>query len=245
MAKLLLFVSLITLSSLLVTVGADGGDAGPVEDPTRLAIILLSLLMALFPEEFGGDEDRKRKRPPVYPIEWKRRKVTDIMRELGTSYTKRAYRMSAKSFFDLHKLLLPYLKCKQPSDKKKWKNGSPNGLIISTVRLSIAIQYFAGGRPEDIALVHGVSHSDVFRSVWKVVDTVLQCPELAISFPPIIASNVNWLKGLQTRVHQDFQHAVQLLMECCFGQNASAMMNVPALGVLRRSSFVVANTSMD
>jgi DDE superfamily endonuclease len=47
----------------------------------------------------------------------------------------------------------------------------------------MAVRYFAGGRPEDICLVHGVSHSEVFKSVWKVVDAVLACEQLSFSFP--------------------------------------------------------------
>ena len=32
--------------------------------------------------------------------------------------------------------------------------------------------FFSGGSPLDIALVYGVSHSEVFISTWKVVDAV-------------------------------------------------------------------------
>jgi DDE superfamily endonuclease len=47
----------------------------------------------------------------------------------------------------------------------------------------MAIRYFAGGAPPDIALVHGVGLSDVYKSVWMVVDAVHKCPDLAINFP--------------------------------------------------------------
>jgi hypothetical protein len=59
----------------------------------------------------------------------------------------------------------------------------PNGPITHTVRVSITLRYLAGGQPLDIALVHGVSHSEVFESLWKVVDAINQHPELAITFP--------------------------------------------------------------
>jgi hypothetical protein len=49
--------------------------------------------------------------------------------------------------------------------------------------LSAALRYFAGGRPDDIVLVHGISNSEVFNSVWKVVDAVNSCKELTIRFP--------------------------------------------------------------
>ena len=166
--------------------------------------MLISLLLALFPDEFGyGPVGLSR--PPVYPIERRRRKVVDIFRELGPSYSKRAYRMSEESFFNLHKLLHKHLTIPVDKDKKNWKRGSPNGIITSTVRLSIAIRYFAGGRPEDIALVHGVSHSEVFRSVWRVVDAVLTCEELAYSFPTDHANQYKIAAGFAKKSQPGFQ----------------------------------------
>jgi hypothetical protein len=47
----------------------------------------------------------------------------------------------------------------------------------------MAIRYFAGGCPCDIALVHGVSKSEVYASAWRVVDAVNQTPGLKIEFP--------------------------------------------------------------
>jgi hypothetical protein len=35
----------------------------------------------------------------------------------------------------------------------------------------------------DIALVHGVSHAELFESLWLVVDAINQHPELSINFP--------------------------------------------------------------
>jgi DDE superfamily endonuclease len=171
----------LTLLFLLSTVAAveeDGGFA--TEDPYRLMSMLVSVVLASFPAEFG--EGGPPRRPSVSPIKRKRRSVKDIFRELGPTYSRRAYRMDEESFFRLHKILQRHLKS-PASPKKKWRNGSPNGLITTCARLSMAIRYFAGGRPEDISLVHGVSHSEVFRSVWKVVDAVLKCKELAYSFP--------------------------------------------------------------
>ena len=52
-----------------------------------------------------------------------------------------------------------------------------------TLRLSIAIRYFAGASPSDLMSSHGVGYSDVYRSVWIIVDTINLCPDLSISFP--------------------------------------------------------------
>jgi DDE superfamily endonuclease len=198
------FIILAALLAMAVA-GADGDEGGlPMDDPSRLLIMLVSLLMALFPEEFGYGIGVATQRESVYPIERKRRMVSDIMRELGPVYTRRAYRMSEDSFYELHSLLRKLLG-PRTSEKKKWRNGSPNGIIISTVRLSIALRYFAGGRPEDIAIVHGVSHSEVFRSVWKVVDAVLECDDLAINFPSDHAKQRELAEGFASKSQAGFK----------------------------------------
>ena len=46
----------------------------------------------------------------------------------------------------------------------------------------MAIRYFAGGSPIDIALVHGVNHLEVFKSCWAGVDAVHMCKDLDILF---------------------------------------------------------------
>lgn len=80
-------------------------------------------------------------------------------------------------------ILRPYLVKKNRSPKKKHRDGAKNGIISNATRLSVALRYFAGGRPEDISLVHGISHSEVFNSVWLIVDAVNKCPKLKIGFP--------------------------------------------------------------
>ena len=64
---------------------------------------------------------------------------------------------------------------KQPSAIHKGflkKDSAKNGPISSVVRLSIAIQFFAGRDPYDVSVVHGISHKEVYRSVWRVVDAI-------------------------------------------------------------------------
>lgn len=52
-----------------------------------------------------------------------------------------------------------------------------NGIITSSVRLGIALRYFAIGLPYNIMVKFGVSHSFVFESVWIIVEAVVsrQC----------------------------------------------------------------------
>jgi hypothetical protein len=51
------------------------------------------------------------------------------------------------------------------------------------MRLSVALRYFAGGSVYDISVVYGISHLEVFYSVWRVVDAVNKTNELAFSYP--------------------------------------------------------------
>ena len=160
------------------------------EDPNPLAYkarklvsIVTSILPEVEPESFGfeptqteGYSHRQRTR----------RSVNDIFNEQGPIYVRRAYRMHSSSFWNLNKKLkggngMPNMPGE--GSTKTHQNGARNGLISTSVRLSAAIRYFAGGRTDDIALVHGISHTEVYNSVWRVVDAVNGCEELSIKNP--------------------------------------------------------------
>jgi len=61
--------------------------------------------------------------------------------------------------------------------------GAKNGIVPLEIGLSSALRCFAGGRPDDTCLVHGVSPAEVCRSAWKVVDAINKTDALAIVFP--------------------------------------------------------------
>jgi hypothetical protein len=65
--------------------------------------------------------------------------------------------MDVNTFWKLCKLMELYL-----DDKKhnSYFNATPNGMISNPIKISIVLQYFAGGSPLDIALVHGVSYPE-------------------------------------------------------------------------------------
>ena len=111
----------------------------------------------------------------------KRKVVSAIFSELGPYYVHKSYRMDEVHFWKLYNMLKPHNRNKK---RKRSKQGStPNGEIPFTLRLSIAIRYFAGGSPCDLMSSHGVGYADVYRSIWLVVDTINMCPNLSISFP--------------------------------------------------------------
>jgi hypothetical protein len=190
-----LLTTMLLLLLLMLLRPSSASPAGAEEEEwtsDNLMLIytfLVCILLAAFPEEFGYDMDLlvrlMKARVALPPIERERKTMNTVFQELGPSYTRRAYRMTEEdSFWSLHKLLYAYLR--RPAAYKRNRlvmKGATNGLITTPFRLSCAIRYFAGGRPEDISLVHGISHTEVFHSVWMVVDAINQCEELAFTFP--------------------------------------------------------------
>ncbi len=59
----------------------------------------------------------------------------------------------------------------------------PNGRIPSSVRLAVALRYFAGGSIYDLAPLYGVCETEVKYSIWYVVEAIGRHPEFAINYP--------------------------------------------------------------
>jgi hypothetical protein len=126
--------------------------------------------------------------------------VQSIFAELGKGYMRRAYRMDENSFWKLYELLEGQMKeiaammarkkrqCKKKKCRRKQKRvsekkGAVNGVIALSLWLSAAICYFVGGDPYDITLSHGMSHTEIYNSMWIVVEAVNRCDHLSFSFP--------------------------------------------------------------
>jgi DDE superfamily endonuclease len=114
--------------------------------------------------------------------------------------------MEPSSFWKLCRLLRPFLVKKS---NKKTRNGAKNGLIPTPTKVSVAIRYFAGGSPYDISVVHGISHTEVFRCVWSVVDAVNACPELSFEYPS------EWKE--QQKIADGFCAISRGIFKCCAG----------------------------
>ena len=48
----------------------------------------------------------------------------------------------------------------------KKSSAIPNGKILLSAKLSMALRWFAGGSSYDIALYHGVHYQETMKSVW-------------------------------------------------------------------------------
>ena len=111
-----------------------------------------------------------------------RNSVAFIFDALGPIYFRRAYRMTYESFQLLFQKLEPKLGGLIGECPENHRHVT-NGMITKAVRLACTIRYFAGGSPYDIMCKYGVSHTEVFRSVWFVVDAVNKVEDFHISYP--------------------------------------------------------------
>lgn len=60
----------------------------------------------------------------------------------------------------------------------------PNGAAIhTTVRLASALRFFAGCKAYGIMETFGIGYSEVYRSLWAVVEAVNTLPEFQIKYP--------------------------------------------------------------
>lgn len=172
---------LVFLLFLDVTVCTPNGGS-LLSNGLNLITITAALLAAVTPEEIGLEPDNnKRKHDQKSHNKRKRRLASSIFEEAGPCYVRRAYRMHEPSFWKLLKMPQPHMTTTPENEAKK--RGAKNGFISPASRLSTSLRHFAGGRADDVALVHGISHSSVFESVWEIVDAVNACPQLEISFP--------------------------------------------------------------
>ena len=124
-------------------------------------------------------EDMKGRTPGSKNIPRERVHVKDIIKRLGKRNFRRAYRMTIRSFWILLDLIKPCMKI--PRKRKRGK--TPNGDISLSSQLSIALRWFAGGDPINIMQTHGVAFSEVYKSIWKIVDAINACKKLSIKFP--------------------------------------------------------------
>ena len=184
-------------------------EKSPIFTLASLFVLNKRSIEAVFendPPPLGYDRGKPRRRV--------RKLVNDVFDELGPGYMRRAYRMDQQSFWKLFHTIKPYmlksgsLEPKKGSTKKH-KNGAVNGIIGKSVRLAAALRFFAGGDPYDIMTTFGIGHTDVYNSVWMVVDAVNNCPALAISFPKD--------HGKQRQMAKQFQEKSDPGFECCVG----------------------------
>ena len=187
------------------------GDEEGQSNSAVFATLFMGILAAAFQDDIGFDTEEVEKRKQAAHRNRTRKYVNQIFDELGPYYVRRAYRMDASTFWCLHRTLKPYFPPPPPLRGKKKRAGAKSGRITTPVRLSAALRYFAGGRPEDICLVHGISHTEVFRSVWFIVDAVNRCKDdiISIQYPESHEKQKEVAAGFVRRSKPKF--------DCCAG----------------------------
>jgi hypothetical protein len=107
----------------------------------ELVAFMTAALIIIFSTELSGFDCLQTLQPRAQTIQRRRRSVASLFAELGPGYVSRAYRMDESAFWTLHQKLGPSLRQNKvgPPTLKRHKNGAANGLIHSSVRLSIAL----------------------------------------------------------------------------------------------------------
>ena len=142
-------------------------------------------------------------------VKRERKEVETIFRELGPRTVRKAYRMHGESFWRLHKILF-----KNDNVKKRKRGKTPNGPILNSSQLSMALRWMAGGSMYDIASNHGVGVNEVLDSVWKVVDLVNKSDGLKIKFPSNHLEQQQIAEGFQKKSHPSFGKCVGCIDGC-------------------------------
>lgn len=183
-SNLLFVLSLIIVAFVIpvaATISSGSNDSSSLFNPVLIGNIVAVQMAFNRPRKAKrtvnkeGKTNRKRTR----------RSVRSIFREYGESYTRRAMRMSSKSFWKLLSLLEPSIELCRADDgeSNRCPQRAPNGSISNAVRLAVALRYFASGQALDLMIMFAISYTEVFRSVWLIVDAINICEDLSLSFP--------------------------------------------------------------
>jgi hypothetical protein len=215
---------IVLLFAIVASTASIDDDDDSVAEIAKFICISSSLVLIV------RNATKKRKAsspPPSPPCKRFRKNVRSIFAELGKGYVQQAYHMHEKSFWELYKLLkdpMQQVIDEQPKKEKKQKRkklqrrkkpssgkkkGAVNGVISLSLRLSTAICYFASGEPYDISLSHGILYTEVYNSVWIVVDAMNKCDGLSFSFPDDHAK--------QREIASNFQHKSRVRFGICCG----------------------------
>jgi len=187
----------------------DSDEEAFTTDPYTLGVICVSLLQVL--HVFSGHK-KSLIHSRGHLVSRTCRDISTIIYELG-SKAHQYYCMQEASFWKLHQILHPMIETplddSYNTSRKRKRGKTPNGSITSSIRLSCALRYFTGGDPLDIAIVHRISHAEVFRSVWIVVDAIHHTEQLDIKFP----TSHEEQKTLATQ----FKELSLAAFDCCVG----------------------------
>lgn len=112
--------------------------------------------------------------------------MVDIFNNVNDVEFRKMFRFTRISFEKLLSLLSPSISTDSRFCNKQFDPIDPR------IRLSAALRFFAGGQVHDIKLVHQISNTEFYKSIWLVVDAVNKKLKLDVNF-----RNVNVLRNLE------------------------------------------------
>ena len=134
--------------------------------------VLLIFLAALRPSGTVRERFYVRNR-----IEWDDH-VAELQMESPQAFSQ-LYRMNLRTFNELCSWIDPFVKVDPVMSHVR--TGKPP--IVTEVALHCLLRWLAGGSHLDIRMSAGISVASFYACIYKCVDAVLQCNQLAISFP--------------------------------------------------------------
>ena len=152
------------------------------------------------------DSNYEGRIPGALGVKRARLNIDDYVARLDDRNFRRKYRMDKEAFWLLLNIVSPHM---PETGENKEIGGVPNGPITHGSRLSMALRYFAGGDPLDIAEVHGVNEDEPLKSVWVVVDAIHASSQLDIKFPETYTAQAKCVKG--------FKSKSSINIDCCLG----------------------------
>jgi hypothetical protein len=112
--------------------------------------------------------------------------------------------MNEFSFWKLLDMLDSFL-----GKTKRKKGRAPNGDILSSARLAMALRYFAGGDPNDISAVFSVHNVVVYQSVWLALQAINETTTVDIQYPTLCDE--------QQKIADTFQGKLGIALNNCAG----------------------------
>ena len=132
--------------------------------------------------------------------------VSEIYRRMGSTYFRRAFRMSYLTFQSFYNAVQGDLR---KIMKRKGQTFGVNGIIPYSTRVAVTLRYFAGGDAYDISVLWGISHTEVFNSVDDVTDAINACDAFKLQYPED--------HDTQRAIAQGFKNKSRPEFDCCAG----------------------------
>ncbi len=159
------------------------------------AIITAAALSAAMTTLDGRKEEEEKKTSTR--IKRERRTVEQIYQSLGVTYFRCAFRMDYDKFQLLHHKIDAEINDVMSrfyirKGGRKGGNYIPppvqNGAISNMTRIACALQYFCGASAYDLMANFDISHPEVMKSVWFVVDAINQVDEFRIQIVALVTA---------------------------------------------------------